>query len=89
MDELNDLLHIVESQTGASPVVAKFLLSIVSLDKEVNINTLLTKVSPNNIDKMFAVILKMKSSDKIYFETVEKIKEKQETLEDIALMTGL
>lgn len=89
MKELNDLLKIVEHQTGASPIVAKFLLSIASLDAEVNINTLLTKVSSNNMEKMFKILSSMKRDTELYFHIVDSIKEKQEFLSDVSKMEGL
>lgn len=89
MKELNDLLEIVQNQTGASPIVAKFLLSIISQSEEVNIHILLTKVSSNNMEKMFNILVAMKKDTEIYFHIIDAIKKNEEFLNAVSVMEGL
>lgn len=89
MEELNDLLKIAKHETGASPIIAKFLLSIASLDTGVDINILLTKVSLSNIEKMFTLLKKMKKSNDFYFQIIDKIQEERGVLKSVSMMEWL
>ncbi|MFK5937702.1 MAG: hypothetical protein QM497_04805 [Sulfurimonas sp.] len=52
-------------------------------------NTLLTKVSSNYMEKIFNILTAMKSSTEIYFHVVEHIKKNKKFLNNVSKMEGL
>lgn len=88
MKEYSELLDLVNQRTGASPIVAKCLLSIGGLEN-INLNTLIAKVSNNNIEKIFKIIKIINSNADVYFSVIKNIKENEKFLTEISNMNRL
>lgn len=89
MEELNDLLKIVKHQTGSSPIVAKFLLSLASFKDEVNMNMFLTKMSTKNMSSIFNMLEAMKKHTGVCFEIIGAIEDERDYLKKVSVMEGL